>query len=583
MEVRYRIWCRYRFWDADTDESVRKQPVGLKELRKMFSSQQRKNDIGEARGKVFDVLIIGGGITGACAARDATRRGLSTAVVEKNDWAFGTSSRSSKLVHGGLRYLELFDFKLVFEACRERRRLLLNAPHVVWPQSFMFPVYKGDKNPLFIIAMGLWLYDFMALFRNVQNHQLHGPRRILEVEPALDRERLTGGGQFYDCSTDDARLTLSHVQSAHLEGACCLSYTRVLGILSDGGKACGARVRDEISGEEFDIEARVVLNCTGPWTDEVCRMDDPSAAPKLRPTKGAHVIVPWERVKVTNALPIISPSDERLMFLIPWGDFALIGTTDTDYDGDYDTIHASWEDVEYILAAANRTLPDAHLTLDDVVSTYAGLRPLVVEGGGKDVKESKVSREHSVYESHSGLISIAGGKLTTARSMAQELVDLAARRLEERFGVRAEKCKTRRAPVFGVDGVDFPRRLERLAGDLRLDGDIVSKLQLMGTGAVRVLGMIAEGGSMADRLAEGVPYIEAEVIYSAREEMVVSLSDFMVRRSFIYYEDGEQGLGCAGKVAGLMGKELGWDEDEKRRQVEDYRRVVELSRAYRQG
>ncbi len=549
----------------------------------MFSSQQRKDQIETARGKVFDILIIGGGITGACAARDAARRGFSTAIVEKKDWAFGTSSRSSKLVHGGLRYLELFDFKLVFEACRERRRLLLNAPHVVWPQSFMFPVYKGDKNPLFIIAMGLWMYDFLALFRNVQSHQLHGPKRILEVEPELDSERLTGGGQFYDCSTDDARLTLSHVQSANLEGACCLSYTRVLDILHEKDKACGVRVRDEVGGEEFDIEARMVLNCTGPWTDAVCRLDEPEAAPKLRPTKGAHVIVPWERAKATNALPIISPADERLMFLIPWGDYVLIGTTDTDYNEDYDTIHASKEDVQYILDAANRSLPKARLTPDDVVSTYAGLRPLVVEGGGKDVKESQVSREHSIYESHSGLITIAGGKLTTARSMAQELVDLAARRMEERFGVKAARCGTNNAAVFGVDGVDFRRRLERLAGDLRLDSDIVSKLQLLGTGAVRVLAMLSEGGSMADRLGPDVPYIEAEVVYSAREEMVISLSDFMVRRSLIYYEDREQGLGCAAKVADILAGELGWDKKEKKRQLEEYRGVVELSRAYKEG
>jgi glycerol-3-phosphate dehydrogenase len=549
----------------------------------MFSSQQRKDHIENARGKVFDILIIGGGITGACAARDAVRRGYSTAIVEKKDWAFGTSSRSSKLVHGGLRYLELFDFKLVFEACRERRRLLLNAPHVVWPQSFMFPVYKGDKNPLFLIAMGLWMYDFLALFRNVQSHQLHGPKRILEVEPELDSKRLTGGGQFYDCSTDDARLTLSHVQSAHLEGACCLSYTQVLNVLHDNGKACGVRVRDEVGGEEFDIEARMVLNCTGPWTDAVCRLDEPEAAPKLRPTKGAHVIVPWERAKATNALPIISPADERLMFLIPWGDYVLIGTTDTDYNEDYDTIHASTEDVQYILDAANRSLPRARLTPDDVVSTYAGLRPLVVEGGGKDVKESQVSREHSIYESHSGLISIAGGKLTTARSMAQELVDLAARRMEERCGVKAARCTTKGAPVFGVDGVDFRRRLERLAGDLRLDADIVSKLQLLGTGAVRVLAMLSEGGSMAERLGPDVPYIEAEVVYAAREEMVIGLSDFMVRRSLIYYEDREQGLGCAEKVADILAGELGWDEKEKKRQMEEYRGVVGLSRAYQGG
>ncbi|MBC7253009.1 MAG: glycerol-3-phosphate dehydrogenase/oxidase [Actinobacteria bacterium] len=549
----------------------------------MFSRQQREEDLKRAAGQVFDVLVIGGGITGACVARDAARRGLSTVLVEKRDWAFGTSSRSSKLVHGGLRYLELFDFKLVFEACRERRRLLLNAPHVVWPQSFIFPVYKGDKNPLFVIAMGLWLYDILALFRNVQNHQLHGSRRILEVEPELDRERLKGGGQFYDCATDDARLTLSHVQSARLEGACCLSYVRVTDFLRRNGKVCGVRARDEVGGRELDIEARAVLNCTGPWTDFVCRLDEPEAAPKLRPTKGSHVIVPWERVKAYNAMPILSPRDQRMLFVVPWRNFALIGTTDTDYEGDYDQVRATREDVDYILEAANRALPRARLDYSDVLSTYAGLRPLVLEGGGKDVKESQVSREHSIYESHSGLLSIAGGKLTTARSMAEELVDLAVRRLEEKHGMRGiPGCTTRNAPVFGKDGRDFRRRLERLAREVRLDDDVIHRLQLLGTGALRVLGLMAEDPSLSRRLGEGIPYIEAQVVYSAREEMVVNLEDFMVRRSLIFYEDPEQGLGCAQRVAELLGRELGWDEEERKRQVEGYRRVVELSRAYRE-
>lgn len=549
---------------------------------KMFSKQRREENLRTASAETFDVLVIGGGITGACVARDAARRGLSTVLVEKNDWAFGTSSRSSKLVHGGLRYLELFDFKLVFEACRERRRLLLNAPHVVWPQPFIFPVYKGDKNPLFMIAMGLWLYDILALFRNVQNHQLHGSKRILEVEPELDRERLKGGGQFYDCATDDARLTLSHVQSAHLEGACCLSYVRVTDFLRRNGSVCGVRARDEIGGRELDIEARLVLNCTGPWTDSVCRLDEPEAAPKLRPTKGAHVVVPWERVKAYNAMPILSPRDQRMLFVVPWRSFTLIGTTDTDYEGDYDRIRASREDVDYILEAANRALPRARLDYDDVLSTYAGLRPLVLEGGGKDVKESQVSREHSIYESHSGLLSIAGGKLTTARSMAEELVDLAARRLEQRYGIRGiPRCSTKNAPVYGKDGRDFSKRMERLARDVRLDDDVIHRLQLLGTGALRVLGLLAEDPSLSRRLGEGIPYIEAQVVYSAREEMVINLEDFMVRRSLIFYEDREQGLGCAERVADLLGRELGWDEGERRRQVEEYRRVVELSRAYR--
>jgi glycerol-3-phosphate dehydrogenase len=548
----------------------------------MFSSLDRGDHIEQAQGKIYDVLVVGGGITGACAARDAARRGLSTVLLDKDDWAFGTSSRSSKLVHGGLRYLEMYDFKLVFEACRERRRLLRNAPHVVWPQSFIFPVYKGDKNGPVLVDMGLWLYDILALFRNVQPHRFHGPRRILEVEPGLDRERLRGGGQFYDCAADDARLTLSHVQSAYVEGALCINYARVTEFLKHKGRVCGARVKDVAGGKEFEVEAKVVLNCTGPWTDAVCRLDEPGAQPKLRPTKGSHVVVPWDRVKVYNALPIISPTDGRMLFVIPWRDFALIGTTDTDYDGDYDNVRASGWDVDYILEAANRALPRARLDRDDVISTYAGLRPLVLEGGGKDVKESQVSREHSIYESHTGLISIAGGKLTTARSMAEELVDLAVARLEERFGLRPRpRCTTRNAPVYGKGGPDFHRRLERLARKVRLDDDIISRLQLLGTGALEVLRLLHEDQSLARRVGEGVSYIEAEVVYSARREMVVNLEDFMVRRSFIFYEDRRQGLGCMERVAELLGKELGWDGEEKARQMEDYRGVVELSRAFR--
>jgi glycerol-3-phosphate dehydrogenase len=281
-------------------------------------------------------------------------------------------------------------------------------------------------------------------------------------------------------------------------------------------------------------------------------------------------------------MPIISPADKRMMFLVPWGDYALIGTTDTDYQEDYDTIHASREDVDYILEAANKALPRAKLDYDDIISTYAGLRPLVVaEEGGMDVKESQVSREHSIYEGHSGLVSIAGGKLTTARSMAEELVDLAVRRLDERFGITPARCTTQSAPVFGKDGTDFSKRLERLAREIRMDDDVIGKMQHLGTGAVQVLGMLAEDPSLAERVGDGVPYIAAEVVYSAREEMVLTLTDFMVRRSVIYYEDAEQGLGCADRVAEILGRELGWKKKEKTRQVEEYHRVVELSRAYK--
>jgi len=548
-----------------------------------FDSRKRREIFDSIPGKTYDLLVVGGGITGACIARDAARRGLKVLLAEKNDWAFGTSSRSSKLVHGGLRYLEMFDFKLVFEACRERRRLLINAPHLVWPQPFTFPVYRGDRNGLIIIGMGLWLYDVLALFRNVRNHRMHGPRRILEVEPELDSTRLKGGGEFYDCATDDARLTLAHVQSAWLEGADCVSYARVTRFLRRGdGTLCGALIRDELEGAEVEAEAKLVVNATGPWTDKTCWMDDAGASAKLRPTKGAHVIVPRSRAYTRNALPIMSPRDQRLLFIVPWGDFSLIGTTDTDYEGDYDELYADRADVDYILEAANAALPRAKLDTSDIISTYAGLRPLICEQGSEGISESQVSREHSIYESPSGLITITGGKLTTARSMAEELVDLAARRLAERFSMQGiPRCTTRYAGVYGKDGAHFPSRLHALGRDWQVDDDVLCNLAALGTGAVEVLARVRNDLSLGERLHEDIPYIRAMVEYAVDAEMALTVDDYMVRRSRIYYEAPDQGLEVLDEVAEIMGRRLGWDEEERERQKAAYRHTVELSRRYK--
>ena len=267
---------------------------------------------------------------------------------------------------------------------------------------------------------------------------------------------------------------------------------------------------------------------------------------------------------------------------MPWGEFSLIGTTDTDYEGDYDNVYADRDDVEYILEAANAALPGAHLAIDDIVSTYAGLRPLICEQGVAGVSESQVSREHSIYESPSGLITITGGKLTTARSMAEELVDLASRRLRERFKMEdVPKCSTRYAGVMGKDGAGFPQRLEGLARDFRMEDGVIRNLQMLGTGAVDVLGRVRRDLSLGEQLEENVPYIAAQVEYSVDEEMALTINDFMVRRSRIYYEAPDQGLEVLNKVAGIMAARLGWDKKEENRQMKEYRRTVEQSRLYK--
>lgn len=541
----------------------------------------REESIRELKSRGFDVLVIGGGITGACIARDAALRGLSCACVEKNDWAFGTSSRSSKLIHGGIRYLEMFDFKLVFEACRERRQLLLNAPHLVYPQPFTFPIYKGDKNGIFMIESGLLLYDMLALFRNVKNHKMYMHDKAMELEDGLDSDRIKAAGVFYDCSTDDARLTLAFTLSAIDAGACCANYIEVVSLLREGSSLRGARVRDVETGEEFDVEARMVCNAAGAWGDEVCELDEPGAPQKLQLTKGSHIMVPRGRARTKNALPIVSPTDDRLMFVIPRGHFSLIGTTDTYYHEDLDHPYATKEDVEYILEAVNHILPRSHVDVGDIISTYAGLRPLAMQEGGEDVAESAVSREHRIYQGRSGLLTIAGGKLTTARSMAEEMVDTVARKLSSEFGVRAKSgCLTKDNPILGTPAPDTEARVRALGAKLKFDDDVLTGLFKQGTDALKVLALIDQDASLGEQLAPDVPHIKAQVRFAVEGEMARTVDDFLVRRTEIYYQAADQGLGVADEVARIMGKSLGWDEEEGKRQVEAYKKTVELSRRY---
>ena len=541
----------------------------------------REETIKEMKSTGYDVLVIGGGVTGACIARDAALRGFKCACVDKNDWAFGTSSRSSKMIHGGIRYLEMFDFKLVFEACRERRQLLLNAPHLVYPQPFTFPIYKGDKNGIFMIESGLILYDMLALFRNVQNHRMYMHDRAMELEDGLDSDRIKAAGVFYDCSTDDARLTLAFALTAIDDGADCANYVEVVELLRDGGRLAGAHVRDVLTSEEFDIEARVVVNAAGAWGDEVCELDEKDAPKKLQLTKGSHIMVPRGRASTRNALPIVSPTDKRLMFVIPRGHFALIGTTDTYYHEDLDNPFATREDVEYILEAANDILPRAHLDKADIISTYAGLRPLAMQEGGEDVAASKVSREHRIYQGRSGMLTIAGGKLTTARSMAEEMMDLVQMKLLKEFKVRAKRgCVTKNRPILHVPAPDTEARVRALSAKLKFDDDILFGLFKQGTEALSVLALCDEDPSLAEPLGPTIPNIKAQVRFAAESEMARTVDDFLVRRTEIYYIAPDQGLGVAPEVARIMGDILGWDADEGKRQVEAYKRTVELSRRY---
>ncbi len=533
---------------------------------------------------VYDILIVGGGIVGAGSARDAALRGLKVALVEQGDLASGTSSRSSKLVHGGLRYLQQGEFSLVFEAVSERRVLLDIAPHLVNPLGFIFPVYKSAKIGPFALNLGMWIYDGLSLFRSPKIHKNLSAREVFEEEPGLARDGMRGAQLYYDCSTDDARLTLEAALDAELHGAELHTWTKVVALVrDDGGRVVGARVRDAHTGEERELNARVVINATGPWTDKV-RSPNSEAPPLLRTTKGVHIVVPRERLPLRHAVVCTHPTDKRVLFAIPWGDRTYIGTTDTDYEGDPSDVAATGADVIYLLGCMETYFPGARLTTDDVLATWAGLRPLISSTG----TASSVSREHEILVDADGLITIAGGKLTTFRKMAAEVVDRAVEllRLTGALTKRLVEAYTDRNALPGAVGWpedDDASRVEALVrGVVPLDDATCACLVgTYGTRAVDVARLIAADQTGGEVLVEGRPERLAQVDFAVHREHARTVTDVLLRRTQLYYRDGDQGLAAAPKVAARMQGLLGWSDERRDGEVVAYAAEVARSRRWR--
>lgn len=513
----------------------------------------------------YDLLVIGGGITGAGIARDAAMRGFRTALIEARDLASGTSSHSSRLIHGGLRYLEHGQFGLVREATRERRTLLTIAPHLVRPLPFVFPVHQGDRVPLWKLAAGMLLYDLLAPLRNVRRHRILGKRALLAQEPMLRERGLVGGARYYDAQCDDARLVVATARSAMLHGADVATYTRVIGLERSGGDVRGAIVEDEYMRQGL-IRAAVVVNATGPWIDGLRRLEDPGAKPILRRTRGAHVMVRRERLGHTAAITLTSPLDGRIMFVIPWGEFSYIGTTDTDEPGAPEAVAPSEEDVHYLLRSANASFPQAHLTEEDVVSSWAGVRSLLDTGGVGAA--SAVSREHVIRRGPAGMLTIAGGKLTTYRSMAAELVDQVSAELTRREGrPRPSRASTDTEPLPGGEAADLdPMRQTVL--DLGLGAETADHLLLhYGTEAAAICNLGRQERGLLKRLHPDHPAIEAEVVHHARRELATRIEDVLIRRIHLHYETDDHGAQAAPRVAALLGQELDWDADRVRNEL----------------
>lgn len=509
--------------------------------------------------------MIGGGITGAGIARDAALRGLRTALVERDDFASGTSSRSSRLVHGGVRYLEHGQVRLVFESSRERRTLLRIAPHLVRPLAFTWPVYRGARVPRWKLAAGLTLYDALSLFRNAKGHQRLGPHDVHATEPALRTDALLGGARYWDAATDDARLTLATVLSALHAGAIAINHTRVDSLVKREGRIAGAVVENMVSGATTTVRARLVVNATGPWSDVIQRMAEPGAPSSVRGSKGVHVSVPRERIGNVAAVTLTAPQDGRVMFVLPAGQHTIIGTTDT-YDATApEEVHATTGDVSYLLDAANHYFPEARLTYADVVSAWAGIRPLAALGVTAG-DPSSVSREHAIVESTPGLVRVTGGKLTTYRSMAEEVVDV----VERTLGHTPRAAMTAKLPLSGGDFRDVN---EEIAHAVQAIGDETIGRRLVhayGTAWHGVWSLTQADPGLGTAVEHGLPYLFAELLHAITHEQAATLGDLLIRRTPIAFETHDHGRAAGMRIAPVVARWLRWSATDVLDAIADY-------------
>ncbi|MEJ5253770.1 MAG: glycerol-3-phosphate dehydrogenase/oxidase, partial [Acidimicrobiales bacterium] len=483
----------------------------------------------------FDVLIIGGGITGAGCALDAASRGLRTALVERDDFASGTSSKSSKLIHGGLRYLQQGDVRLVYEALHERQRLRRNAPHLVKILPFLLPVFAGKggvvpKQLSRALGSAMWMYDLTGGLRIGKLHKRISPEEALAHLPTLRTDRLADSYLYYDAQADDARLTLTIARTAAIDfGAVVVNGVRVLDIIKGpSGRAQGARVAVD-GDDELEVRADAVVNAAGVWSDEVRALDEGTHPNSIRPAKGIHITVPWSRIRNDIAAVVPVPKDRRSVFVVPWGEFTYIGTTDTDYDGPLDDPQCTRDDIDYLLRAINFSVT-SQITERDITGTWAGLRPLVRDASSG--RTADLSRRHRVQHSPSGVVSITGGKLTTYREMAADTIDevlervLAAKVLE-----RAQRhSRTKRLRLRGAAGYEEVRASE--ADAARVGRRTLEHLADRYGGEARtLLAMIEHNPDLGRPLVEGLPYVRAEAVYAARYEMARTLDDILSRRT----------------------------------------------------
>jgi glycerol-3-phosphate dehydrogenase len=519
----------------------------------------------------FDVLVVGGGVTGSGAALDAASRGLSVALVEGRDFASGTSSRSSKLFHGGLRYLEQLDFHLVREALRERDLMVDRlAPHLVKPVSFVYPLTHRVWERAYVGA-GMALYDTLGGGRVLPHHHHLTRRELRRRFPGLRSDALVGAVQYWDAQTDDARHTVTLARTAASQGALVRNSTEVTGLVRQGGRVVGADLRDRETGAVTSVQAGVVVNCTGVWTDDIHRLSGGRSSMRVRASKGVHLLVPRDRIAAAGG--VILRTERSVLFVIPWGPHWIIGTTDTPWELGRDHPAATSTDLDYILGHVNRVLVRP-LDRRDIVGVYAGLRPLLA---GEADDTTKLSREHAVTRPVAGLVSIAGGKYTTYRVMARDVIDAAVGEL----GREVPTSVTEHLPLLGADGyVGLANRVGELAAEHHLDETRVHHLlDRYGSQLEEVLAAGAEEPHLLEPVAGASGYLRAELRYAATHEAALHLDDLLARRTRISIEEDHRGTASAHQVAGDVAGTLGWDETRTAEEIEIYRSRVEAERA----
>ena len=526
--------------------------------------------------ETFDIVIVGGGITGAGIARDGALRGLSVALLEKGDFASGTSGRSSRLIHGGLRYLRYRQVRLVREALRERGRLLRLAPHLVRRSPFVLPIFDDSRDSPLVLRLGLVGYDLLAGALGIGRHHAMSREALAVEEPQLRKQGLRTGIRYFEAVTDDARLTLAVVLSAVRQGAAVLNYVEAIGLEKTGGRVVGVHYRDGMGGEGGTVRARAVVSAAGPWTDQVRALAGEPGL--LRPTKGIHVVVPRARL-ATNAIVAIG-SGERMLFAVPQGEHTYIGTTDTDYAGEPGDAQADRDDVAYVLDATNAAF-DAGLRAADVEATWAGVRPLLhAEGTAYDV-----ARDYVIMDGPPGLFTITGGKLTTFRSMAEHLLDHVIER--ERFPAQPAPCRTAAEPLPGGDTSDFVQYKAAAVPKLREAWDLADDaarrlVRMHGTEHARVVACADGRPELLEPLLPGCPALAVEAVYAARDEMALTLEDFLRRRSGLMLFGDESCKAVATAAARVMAGALGWSPEETARQLSAYHAAVDRMFTFRQ-